>query len=270
MKTMLNSKNKSLLNLITWLVRLSAFFVFFGRGFEHFFFDAPYRSVLWDPDIMYSFINNFTNFTWTEYVTSKKVDTGIEILTKITGIFYIICAALALFVKPENIRLGKLLIYGSILLILLSTLFYKEKFYKFGQLVEYSCQMFSPLFLYLILYVNINKNKLAYLLKVAIALTFFGHGLYALNVYIRPGYWTDMASSSLRFVGLYFSEYTINQIIFYAGLLDMAIVIGIFLPKKFSYPFLVWAAIWGYQKKVDPKQTLYTNSIDKSLYSKAT
>lgn len=194
---------------------------------------------------MYGFITNFTSYSWTEYVTAPEIDTAIRILTKVTGLFYFFCSAVALFIKPKNVSLGKTLILGSILLIILSTLFYKEKFFKFGQLVEYSCQMFSPLFLYLILFYDINKNKLNLLLKIAIAFTFFGHGLYALDVYVRPGYWTDMAMSSLRFIGLYFSEFTVNQIIYYAGLLDMAIVVGIFLPKKYCYPFLIWASIWG-------------------------
>jgi len=244
-KTILNFKNTNHLNVIIWLLRLSTFFVFFGRGLEHLFFDAPFRSVLWDPDIMSSFITNFTSYSWTDYVTSPTVDLSIKILTKITGAFYIFCSIATLVLKPKNINIGKLLIVGAVLLTILSTLFYKEKFLKFGQFIEYSCQMFSPLFLYLMLYVNINQKKITLLLKIAIALTFFGHGLYALGVYITPGYWTDMAMSSLRFIGLYFSESEVNKIIYYAGIIDMAIVVGVFLPKKITYPFLIWAAIWG-------------------------
>jgi len=194
---------------------------------------------------MQYFVLNFTNYTWVEYATSPEVYSYIDSLSKATGIFFIFCSVIALFVKSTNVKVGKILILGSILLMVLSAIFYKEKFYKFGQLIEYSCQMFSPLFLYLILFFKTPHIKLNFLLKVAIALTFLGHGLYALGVYITPGYWTEMAMSSLRFIGLNLSEYAVNQIIFYAGVLDMAIVIGIFLPKKYCYPFLVWAAIWG-------------------------
>lgn len=194
---------------------------------------------------MQYFVLNFTSYTWAEYATSPEVYFHINIFNKATGVFFLFCSVIALFIKSANIKLSKTLILGSILLMVLSAIFYKEKFYKFGQLIEYSCQMFSPLFLYLILFFKTPPKKLNYLLKVAIAFTFLGHGLYALGAYITPGYWTAMAMSSLRFVGLHLSEFTINKIIFYAGVLDIAIVIGIFLPKKYCYPFLIWAAIWG-------------------------
>jgi len=272
---MLKTKNTDTLNIIVLIIRLSTFFVFFGRGLEHLFFDAPFRVILWDPDIMYSFITNYTSYTWTEYGSSPIVSKAINILTKTSGIFYIFCSLLALFLKPKHLNLGKVLILGSAFLVILSALFYKEKFYKFGQLVEYSCQMFSPLFLYLVLFTNIKKEKLNYLLKIAVALTFFGHGLYALDVYIRPGYWTDMAMSSLRFMGLYFSEFTVNRIIFYAGLLDMAIVFGIFLPRRFAYPFLIWAAIWGLitalsrtigYTNIDPTWSTFSQYLPQTIY----
>jgi len=233
-------------NHLIWVLRLSTFFVFFGRGIEHIFFDAPFRAILWDQSIMEYFVTTFSNLTWQEYATSAKVNQYIGVLNKVTGILFLFSSVLALCIKPKNIKLSKILVLGSVLLMLLSAIFYKEKFYKIGQLIEYSCQMFSPLFLYIILkFTTLRTNKLFFFIKIAIAFTFLGHGLYALDIYVRPGYWTDMAIGSLRFVGLHFSEFTVNKIIFYAGILDIAVAIGVFLPAKYARPFIIWAAIWG-------------------------
>jgi len=242
---MLSKHSNSIIVIFVWILRLSAFCVFFGRGWEHLITDAPFRAILWDQSIMEGLINVLTGFSWNEYASSTTFNFIIDASIKITGIFYLLCAIVSLFISVKHIRLSKLLVLGSLLLIVLSLVFYKSKFLQFGQLIEYSCQMFSPLFLYVILFYNVHLPKLSFILKLAIALTFVGHGLYALGVYPTPGIWTDMSLSSLNFIGLYPSVNQIQNIIYLAGILDMILAVGIFLPNKWSVPFLIWAFIWG-------------------------
>jgi len=231
--------------IVIWTLRLSVFFVFLGRGWEHLFWDAPFRAVLWDQTLMEGLVTNLTGMTWQQYATSVKVNFVIDTSIKLIGVVYLCCAAVSLIIKPKHKKWGKALFVGAFFLIILSFLFYKNKFYKFGQFIEYSCQMFSPIFLYLYLFYKVQANKFHLLLKVALALTFIGHGMYALGVYVTPGIWTDMAMSSLNFIGLYPSEVQVERIIYIAGILDMVLAVGIFLPKKWSIPFIVWAIIWG-------------------------
>jgi len=207
--------------------------------------DAPFRAVLWDQSIMEGLINVLTGLQWNEYASSATYNFIIDVSIKITGFFYLLCAVASLFINVKHKRLGKLLVLGSLLLIILSLVFYKNKFLQFGQFIEYSCQMFSPLFLYGMLFYKVHLKKLNFVLKWAIALTFAGHGLYALGVYPTPGMWIDMSLSSLNFVGLYPSVNQIQNIIYWAGIVDMVIAIGIFLPNKWSAPFLIWAFTWG-------------------------
>lgn len=235
----------SFFKILVWILRLSVFSVFIGRGFDHLFWDAPFRVVLWDQSLMEGFINKVTGMTWHEYATSSTVDFIINLSVKAVGLFFILCSFLALFISIHQKKFGKLLLVGMCFLIILSLLFYKNKFYKFGQFIEYSCQMFSPLFLYILLFYRLNIKQFNLLLKIAIALTFIGHGLYALGIYVTPGVWIDMATSSLDFIGIRASEHAVEQIIFIAGILDMVLAVGIFLPKKWAAPFLIWAAIWG-------------------------
>lgn len=230
---------------LLWILRLSAFFVFFGRGWEHLFWDAPFRAVLWDQSLMEGIITSLTSMTWKEYATSANVNSVIDSSIKLVGIVYLVCAIISLTIKSHHKKLSIILWVGVFLLIILSFLFYKSKFYKFGQFIEYSCQMFSPVFLLLLLIYKVQLNKLNVLLKIAVALTFIGHGLYALGVYVTPGIWIDMAMSSLNFVGLYPSENQVENIIYIAGILDIVLAFGIFLPNKWSIPFIIWAAIWG-------------------------
>jgi len=231
--------------ILIWILRLSAFCVFFGRGWEHLYTDAPFRAVLWDPSIMESLITFLTGLSWHQYTSSSTCNFIIDMAIKLTGIFYMLCAVVALVVQPKQKHLSKMLIYGSCLLIVLSFLFYKTKFNKFGQFIEYSCQMFSPLFLYAILLYEVHLKKFNFFLKTAIALTFIGHGLYALGIYITPGVWFDMAMGSANFLGLQPLVAQIETTIFIAGVLDVVVAICIFLPKKLAIPFLLWAFIWG-------------------------
>jgi len=231
--------------IIIWTLRLSAFFVFFGRGWEHLFWDAPFRAVLWDQTLMEGLVTKFTDMTWQQYATSVKVNFIIDTSIKLIGVVYLFCAVLSLTIMSKHKKMSKALLVGAFFLVILSFLFYKNKFYKFGQFIEYSCQMFSPVFLYLFLFYKMQANKFHLLLKIALALTFIGHGLYALGIYVTPGIWTDMAMSSLNFAGLYPSEVQVENIIYIAGILDMILAVGIFLPKKWSIPFIAWAIIWG-------------------------
>jgi len=194
---------------------------------------------------MEGLIATLTGLTWHEYVSSPTCNFIIDILIKSVGLFYLACAVLSITIKEKHKQLSKTLLAGSFLLIILSLLFYKSKFYLFGQFIEYSCQMFSPVFLYLMLSYKVNINKFNFILKSAIALTFVGHGLYALGIYITPGVWIDMAISSLNFAGLYPTVEQVQQIIYLAGVLDMILAIGIFLPGRWSSSFLIWAFVWG-------------------------
>ena len=76
-------------------------------------------------------------------------------------------------------------------------------------------------------------------LKIAIALTFTCHGLYAAGYYPRPGQFVDMTINILHT-----SEKNAILFLNIAGLLDFAISILIFIPK-FSRMALIYAVVWG-------------------------
>ena len=77
------------------------------------------------------------------------------------------------------------------------------------------------------------------IMKVAIAVTFISHGLYALNYYPRPGHFTEMVMDILGV-----KEATAILFLNVAGILDFVIAVGIFIKGKIvDHPAVAWHII---------------------------
>jgi len=222
------------------LLRGLCFAVFAGRGWQHLFWDAPYRSVLWDESLLKSTVESLSNLTWNEYVTSEVIDFRIQLFIKLLGVCYLLLAFLSLLIKSSHKNWGYLLVFGTSLLTLLAFLYCKEKFFQVGQFFEYSAQFITPLLLYISLYTRMDVNKFTLLVKVAIALTFICHGLYAIDFYPRPGNFIDM---TINILGI--SELTAHSLLWLAGIIDLVISIAIFIPM-IDKAALTYAIIWGF------------------------
>ncbi|AXT61124.1 hypothetical protein D1816_12460 [Aquimarina sp. AD10] len=222
------------------ILRISTFLIFLGRAYQHLVWDPPYRTLLWDEAILKGIVENVFNTSWHEYVTSLAADTGIGLFTKTVGVLYLLCAIVALFIKPNMKRLGKaFLLGGSFGLLILAILYCKEKFLHVGQFFEYMIQFMSPVLFYMVLFTTIEFKKIRLIALIAIALTFSCHGLYAVGYYPRPGTFIDMTLNTLPI-----SEPSAHAMLKIAGILDFVIAIAIFIPR-ISYPALIYAFIWG-------------------------
>lgn len=225
------------------LLQFSAFSVFLGRAWQHFYWDAPFRTLLWDEKIMSPIITSLSSMSWETYITSMEVNDQITFLIKAFGLFYFCCAILTLFINKLPSFVKYILILGSIPLILLALLYCKERFFSIGQFFEYTLQFGSPLFLYYFLK-NLKNQDLSpsflLTLKIAIALTFTCHGLYALGYYPIPANFLEM---TMNILGV--NEDIALPFLKIAGILDFIIAIGIFLPWKWAKYFLMYAIFWG-------------------------
>lgn len=236
------------------ILKFLCFSVFAGRAWEHMRWDPPFRSLLWDQNLMESFITHLTGLTWMQYATSPVIDIMIQNTIFSFGCFYAVCALTALFISKQNhlfYRISQfILIVGTIGLLFLAFLYCKEKFFHTGQFFEYTCQFASPLFL---LYALSNAHKVKALtltLKIAIALTFACHGLYAIGYYPIPGNWVDMF-----IMGLGTTEQTALKLLYIAGMLDLILSIAIFIPA-FTQPTLIYLILWGFVTAIS---RLYVN-----------
>jgi len=97
----------------------------------------------------------------------------------------------------------------------------------------------SPTLLYLLLFTNISNNKLIYIGKIAVALTFLCHGLYAIGYYPLPGQFVDMMIN-----GFFVNQEQSVLLLKVFGIIDILIALTIFLPITTSIS-LWYAILWG-------------------------
>jgi len=226
------------------LVQIATICVFVGRAYQHWFWDAPYRTLLWDEVWMSGLVELMTSMTWEQFITSMTVDEGIQSSIRATGCLYALCAVVALFIRRVPRILTYLLPIGAFFLVVLAALYCKEKFFSLGQFFEYTLQFSSPIFLFLLVYPDSYRGnistKMIFWMKVAIALTFTCHGLYAVNFYPLPGLFVEM---TINILGV--SEATARSFLLGAGIMDFIISILIFVPGRIGKLALLYAVIWG-------------------------
>jgi hypothetical protein len=226
--------------LVHITLRVATFALFAGRAWQHLFWDAPFRSLLWDQELMEKLVLFLRGGTWQEYVTSAATDQFIQHTIVGFGIFYALMAVLTLIVTRKQLeKLTLLYILSSIALVFLAFLYSKEKFFHAGQFFEYAIQFLLPLFFCYGVSRRIEFKKLLLLMKIAIALTFTAHGLYAIGYYPQPGAFVDMLLNIFSM-----EEATAKSILQIAGILDFVISITIFIPRLSNYS-LIYAALWG-------------------------
>ncbi len=225
---------------LLFLLQLATVCVFAGRAWQHLFFDAPSRELLWDAGFMQGIIEGFTSLTWQEYVTHPKGDVWIQRFIFGCGIFLATCSVVAACIRWLHRFFRLFLWIGAAYLFVLALLYLKEYFFHAGQFFEYALQFSSPAFFWFALKKEGVTNRLALWMKLAVALTFICHGLYALGYYPRPGVFMSM---TMHVLGL--DEQATILFLRVAGILDFVVGIGIFLPEKWVKPVLIYAAAWG-------------------------
>lgn len=225
---------------ITLFLKISCFFIFIGRAYQHLFWDAPFRSLLWDQNLLEPIIDGIFNLSWNDYVTSLEVDNYIQQAIKITGILYIICAILILVIHQHSKQwIKNIICIGGINLVLLSLLITKDKFYHLAMFFEHSIQFCLP-FVLLYFLKNKNRYRLQSILKIILALAFVCHGLYAIGaLYPLPANFVTMTLNILPI-----DEPTAKLLLLVMGIIDFVIAIGVFVPK-IAKPFLIYATFWG-------------------------
>ncbi len=228
-------------SLIFRCVQLAAVSVFAGRAWQHLFYDAPFRTLLWDEHWMRPIVERVGWSSWDSYITSPTVDARIEQIIFGFGVFYVLCALGAALIQYLPTWLSRVLLsVGTLALLFLGFLYCKEKFFSLGQLLEYSLQISAPGLLFLFFLKKRISSQWLWWLKLAIAFTFICHGLYAVGYYPRPGYFTEM---TMNILGC--SEQTAIVFLRIAAALDFVIGIGIFFPVKVARWIVGYAVIWG-------------------------
>ncbi|WP_440879688.1 hypothetical protein [Tenacibaculum sp. C7A-26P2] len=230
-------KNSTLLRIL----KISSFLIFLGRCYQHLFWDAPYRSLFWDQNLLEPIVSTVLGISWQAYVTNVYTDDAIQFLTKITGILYGICAIISLTINERSKTwMSSILKLGAINLIFLALLLTKEKFYHLIMFFEHSIQFGVPTLLIYFLK-DKNQEKLIIFLKIFILLTFSCHGIYAIDYfYPLP---VNFVTMTLNILNL--EEEIVKKILLIAGILDFLVAVAVFIPK-IAKVALLYASFWGF------------------------
>ncbi|MTI31542.1 hypothetical protein, partial [Xanthovirga aplysinae] len=247
------------------LLKLVCFLMFAGRGWQLLFWDGPFRAFFWDQNLLEGIVTSISGLSWEVYVTSDWSEKMIQGLSYMTGLVFALCAIASLTVRLKSKIGGGVLLLGTGLLVILALLYMREKFFHIGQFFEYSAQVASPLFLYLMVCRKLLPGKLYFWFKLVIALTFSAHGLYAIGYYPRPGNFVDMV---IIIFGC--TEAFAHQFLFWAGVLDFIVSVLLFIPATSRWA-LMYAFLWGtltaFARVVaNVDFTFFASTLHQSLY----
>ena len=227
---------------IRHIIQLCAFLVLLGRAYQFYFFGAPFRSILWDESLLSPIVEGIFGTPWNDYATSPAVNSWIGVFTKFSAGILFLASIISLFWgKISFLKLKKTILFlAVIILFFLYACMVKDKNYDLLQLFEQSIQMASPLLLLTFRKESFWKSvHLDFWLKIAFALTFIPHGLFAMGIPYAPGNFIDM---TITILGV--SETTARQFLFIVGFIDIVASFALFVPGLIRYS-LIYMVIWG-------------------------
>jgi hypothetical protein len=215
------------------ILKLSVCFLFFGRAYQHWFADAPYRDFVWDENLLQR-ITYLFGIPWNTYTFYANL--FVFWLQKAVSIFFVASGITVIFAekRPRLTRMVCQIAAGW--LFLLAFLYQKDHFYQIGQLLEYALQIATPL-----IFIQMMENRISNtFVNIAIALTFSCHGLYAFGYYAVPVGFAEMTLNVFNC-----TETNAKFFLKMMGFLDFVASIALFFPKTRSIG-LIYCILWGF------------------------
>ncbi|NBB89090.1 MAG: hypothetical protein GVX96_04835 [Bacteroidetes bacterium] len=211
-----------------------------GRWYQHFFFEGPYRALFLDEKAFKWIQDVFSDQSWLDFVNNPRTDYYILIYTRILS--WIWFSTAFLFALYRRVSRFVLFIFAGLSTLGLSIYAissYLESGYQWAQGIEYAAQIATPLLCAIYLWGKVGSKWITFA-KVAIALTFLGHGLFALGVFPTPGNFVYMTTQILEI-----SDTQARELLYIAGILDIVALVLIFVPRLDRYA-LIYCTIWGF------------------------
>lgn len=233
---------------IFYFFQLSCLALLIGRGWQFLSKSHPFNAFFFHHEYMNPIVEFVYKIDWKEYLTNPEWHNMYKKIVNGFAIFLLIGICFIVGIRSIKLLFSKIYFWlVFLLLFLLAGCYYLESGYRLGQFIEYSLQFSTPLlFLYFYQHymlsdrINIS-HQFINILKFLIALTFIGHGLFAIGYYPIPGKFVDMMIK-----GFSVSEDGAKQILLIVGVLDIVAAILIFIPKGKLLKYSLWYIIlWG-------------------------
>ena len=244
-------------------LRLAALASLLGSGWLALTKGVALRALLWDA-AAFGFFPRVLGLGWNEWVTSAAVDRWISHAEKMIGVAFVLLATLLFWWSRGGPRRAfgqapatpsqpsprgratqnkrSLFLIPFLLFPLLRTfLFWKEHFWQAGALLELGVQTLAPLLFIMHQWRKPAEERLWRAVSTVLAVTFIGHGLYAIGLHPVPAHFVFMTQS-----GLGFGEDAARQLLFTVGVLDFLAAGLLLLPlRKAWLAALAWVIPWA-------------------------
>jgi hypothetical protein len=231
---------------IFWPLSIAAVALFIGYAWLCFSGKTPHYVFFWDEKLLGGFVSNWLGMSWDDYATNPAVSRNIDRFISATGVFFLLCSAAVFGLRRFPALAQTLLILGSVQILMLAVLHGIDRHFFLVQFSEYALQWACPLLLIAAARWDglraVSKQKVLFFMRVAAAVTFAAHGLYAAGVFPRPGHFTEMTMSILKI-----SEGSAVQFLIVVGILDLIVAAALFVPlKRMQMTALGYMVLWGF------------------------
>lgn len=175
------------------------------------------------------------------YNVWEPVENWVNIALLFIGTILVLSGLHLLFTttSKEHLETNMILIVSTIVLITLNLILWPSKDYLPEQLIEHAAQMSLPMLLFWWMKGPQNKKNFILVLKLIIALTFVGHGLFAVAWHVLPAHFISMTQGILPL-----DTAQTNAFLFSAGLIDFVLAFLIFFDKTSRFA-LIYMLVWG-------------------------
>ena len=237
----------SLYPALEWLLRASVALVLLGRAWQHLRYNTPLTALLWSPELFSGIAQSWFGMGWDAWSKSPVVLGSIKVIESAQGAVYLLGALAA--VLPLGARRARsaqvaILLCSSVGLVVLAWLNYLDGKRHIAQPLELAIQCSLPAVLAGVLRARGHLTGAHQVwLRVAIAATFAGHGLYAIGYYEVPGQFVTMVMRSLHV-----SQHTALDVLKLAGAMDFVVAVGALVAPRLGRlggAILLYATLWG-------------------------
>jgi hypothetical protein len=230
--------NLSKKGLFFWL-QLATISVLFGRAYQHLFFIAPYSELFWDENMLAPLLE-LVQVEWSAYLSWDLM----FYYQHLCGIILTLGVVVACLPEVYRKRFRGVFLLNALILTILAIALFKGNFFRIGQLIEYSAQFGCVYLFYFWHRDNAFKRVSIYdIIRVLVALTFIGHGLYAIGFYNAPYNFSQMVWETFPF----FTEKMTASFLMVFGVLDLIAVVLLFVKSRpvLYRGALAYCIIWG-------------------------
>lgn len=223
----------------TACVRGATIFLLAASIWQHFTAEPPYRAFWWDESWAKELVKIMIGLEWRTFLETPAAESFVLRFTWVMAGLLFVGLVAAFVISPNRRWAAWGLCLATAALAFETFCAFMASSWQLPNLMEHMLRTFTPVFLALLVLKGWQRPVVLAML-IATALTFSGHGWYALGWGLPvPGHFVDMVMESLGF-----SQPNALLFLFIAGILDQIVAVSLFFPR-FQLPALGYAAVWG-------------------------